>query len=105
MLNLIEKSFLLGLGALAVTKNTVEKFVNDAISQDKMTAGEGNAFLKTFEEEGAKAKANLESAVMEVLKTKGQSLFPNYKAVKELQDKVAELEAKIAVLEGNKQNG
>ena len=104
MFNLIEKSFLLGLGALAVTKSNVEKFVNDAISQDKMTQGEGNAFLKTFEEEGVKAKANLENAVIEVIKTKGQSLFPNYKSIKELQDKVAELEAKVAALEGTPKN-
>ena len=37
MFDLLEKSFILGLGALTVTKNTAEKFVDEAIKQSKLT--------------------------------------------------------------------
>ncbi|MBR0458302.1 MAG: hypothetical protein IJJ26_03620 [Victivallales bacterium] len=100
MAGLLEQAFLMGLGTLAVTKNTAEKLVNDALSQEKITPAEGNAFLKTVEEEGAKTKQALDEAVNNALKTSGKSLLPGYKEIQELQERVAALEAKVAALEG-----
>ncbi len=95
MFDLLEKSFLLGLGALSITKTNAEKFVDEAIKQCKITPEEGTSFLKTFEEEGIKARQSLEDKVIEIIKTHGESLFPNKKTVEDLEKKVAELEAKI----------
>lgn len=99
MFNLLEKSFIIGLGALSVTKNTAEKYVAEAIKQCKMSPDEGNTFLKTFSEEGEKAKKQLEDTVAEILKTRGQSLLPCHKKVTELEERVKELEAKLAAME------
>ena len=85
MLDLLEKSFLLGLGALSMTKTTAEKFIDEAIKQSKITPEEGKSLANTFEEEGSKG---------------GASILPGYKSIKELEDKVAVLEAKVAALEG-----
>ncbi len=101
MANLLEQAFLLGLGTLAVTKNTAEKLVNDALSQNKITDSEGNAFLKTVQEEGEKSRKALEDAVSNVLKSNGKSLLPCFRELEELKAKVAELEAKVAALEAN----
>ncbi|MBO4344566.1 MAG: hypothetical protein J5833_02345 [Victivallales bacterium] len=97
MFDLLEKSFILGLGALTVTKNTAEKFVDEAIKQSKLTPEEGSSFLKTFEEEGAKARKELEDKVVEVIRTHGASLLPSFqKQIDDLEKKVADLEAKLA---------
>ncbi len=100
MAGILEQAFLMGLGTLAVTKNTAEKLVNDALNQEKITPEEGNAFLKTVEEEGTKTKKALDDAVSNALKTNGKSLLPGYKELLELQERVAALEAKVAALEG-----
>ena len=68
MAGILEQAFLMGLGTLAVTKNTAEKLVNDALNQEKITPEEGNAFLKTVEEEGTKTKKALDDAVSNALK-------------------------------------
>ena len=95
MFDLLEKSFLLGLGVLSVTKKNAEAFVDEAIKQCKLTPEEGTSFLKTFEDEGQKARQELEDKVIEIIKTHGESLFPNKKTVEDLEKKVAELEAKL----------
>ena len=99
MSNLIEKSFLLGLGALSMTKSSAEKFINDAIKQSQITPEEGQSLANTLEEEGSKVRKNLEDTVTDIIKSRGASIFPVYKNVKDLEAKVAELEAKVAELE------
>ena len=100
MSDLLEKSFLLGLGALSMSKNAAEKFIDEAIKQCKITPEEGKSLAATMEEEGGKVRENLENAVEKIIKSRGTSLFPIYKDVKSLEDRIAALEAKIAELEG-----
>ncbi len=95
MFDLLEKSFLLGLGALSLTKKNAEIFVEEAIKQCKITPEEGSSFLKTFEEEGKKARQELEDKVIDIIKNHGESLFPNKKTIEDLEKKVADLEAKL----------
>lgn len=102
MFELLEKSFILGLGALSVTKSTAEKFVDDAIKQCKMTPAEGQSFLHTFEEEGAKARQKLEGTIEEIIKARGANLLPGYAKINELEKRVADLEAKLAEAEAGK---
>ncbi len=100
MLDLLEKSFVLGLGALSVTKNTAEKFVNEAIKQCKITPEEGKSFLKTFEEEGEKARKSIEETVEKVVRERGASLLPWKKELDALEARIAALEAKLAESKG-----
>lgn len=90
---------LLGLGALSIGKDTLEKYVDEAVSKSKMTSEEGNTLVKNFEEEGKKAQEKLENTVVDIIKTRGQSLLPNYQKIQDLEARVAALEAKIAELQ------
>lgn len=99
MRNLLEETFLMGLGVLSVTKKTAEKFVNDAISSSKITQEEGDSFLKTFTDAGEKAHEDLKKTIEEVFQTRGKALLPLYKDVSALQEKVKALESRVAELE------
>ena len=100
MSNIIENAFLLGLGALSISKNAAENLIKEAVKKSEITENEGDTLLKTFISQGEKAKESIKNAVDEALKTKGQSLMPGAAKISELEDKIAALEARIAALEG-----
>ncbi len=99
MLNVLEKSFLFGLGALAITKNKAEVFVKEAVKEAKLSPEEGNQLLGTILEEGKNAKANLTATIEEIIASRGQNLIPGYKTISGLEKKIADLEARLAKLE------
>jgi len=99
MLNILEKTFLFGLGTLAITKNWAEAFVREAAKEAKLSPEEGNQLLGVILEEGKNAKANLNAAIEEVISSRGQSLIPGYKSISCLEKKIADLEARLAKLE------
>ena len=102
MANIIENAFLLGLGALSISKTTAENIIKDAIKKSEITETEGDSLMKTFISEGQKAKENIEKTVDEIIKSKGQTLMPGAAKIAELEEKVAALEARIAEIEGSK---
>lgn len=99
MLKLLEKTFLFGLGSIAITKNKAEAFVKDAIAEAKLSPEEGNQLLGTILQEGKDFKAKLTDTVEEVISSRGQSLLPNYQNIANLEKKIAELEERLAKLE------
>ena len=102
MLKLLEKTFLFGLGSVAITKNKAEAFVKDAINEAKLSPEEGNQLLGTILDEGKNFKQKLTDTVEEVISTRGQSLLPNYQTIACLEKKVADLEQRLAKLEPEK---
>ena len=102
MSDLLEKSFLFGLGALSMSKSAAEKFIDEAIKQCKITPEEGKTLAATMEEEGRKVRENLENTLIDIIKTRGVSILPIYKDFKALEDRVAALEAKLGVSEAEK---
>ena len=99
MSNIIENAFFLGLGALSISKNAAENLIKDAVKKAEITESEGDSLMKTFIAEGEKAKENIQKAVDEAIKSKGESLMPGAAKIAELEAKVAALEARIAELE------
>jgi|BioPla2DNA2_1021312.scaffolds.fasta_scaffold91563_1 polyhydroxyalkanoate synthesis regulator phasin len=99
MLNILEKTFLFGLGTLAITKNKAEAFVREASKEANLSPEEGNQLLNVILEEGKNAKANLNAAVEEVIASRGQSLIPGYKSISSLEKRIADLEDRLAKLE------
>jgi polyhydroxyalkanoate synthesis regulator phasin len=99
MLNVLEKSFLFGLGAIAISKNKAEAFVREATKEAKLSPEEGNQLLGTILEEGKNAKASLTATIEEVISSRGQALIPGYKSIACLEKKIADLEERLAKLE------
>ncbi|MBO4512809.1 MAG: hypothetical protein J5746_08580 [Victivallales bacterium] len=102
MANIIENAFLLGLGALSISKNAAENLIKDAVKKAEITENEGDTLMQTFIKEGEKAKETIQKAVDEAIKSRGQSLMPGAAKIADLEAKVAALEARIAELEGKK---
>ena len=102
MANIIENAFLLGLGALSISKSAAENLIKDAVKKAEITEKEGDSLMQTFIAEGEKAKESIQKAVDEAIKSRGQSLMPGAAKIADLEAKVAALEARLAELEGKK---
>ena len=96
MLELLEKAFMMGLGAASLSAKHAEEFVKKAVAEKQVTETEGSQLLHTLLEEGKKANANLTTKVEEIVKTRGESLLPYWKKIQELEERVAALEAELA---------
>jgi len=100
MSNIIENAFLLGLGAMSISKSAAEKLIKEAVNKAEITQNEGDTLMQTFIAEGEKAKENIRNAVDEAIKSKGQSIIPGSEKIAALEAKIEALEARVAVLEG-----
>lgn len=96
MSTILEKAFLLGLGTITLVKNEGEALVRDALKRNNISESESDSILKSVVQEGENTKKYLEDAVTEIIKTRGASLMPGYQRIKELEARVAALEAKLA---------
>jgi polyhydroxyalkanoate synthesis regulator phasin len=99
MLSVIEKSFLFGLGAAAMTKNKVEETFGELVKQAKLSPEEGRKTLDNILEQGKKSNEMLTARIEEIIKSRGHSLLPCNASIKELQAKIDDLEARLAKLE------
>lgn len=96
MSNILENAFLLGLGALSLSRNAAAALVHEAVKKAEISENEGASLLKTFTDEGQKAKAALEAAVQEAVGRHCPGLGGQAARIEELEKRVAELEAKLA---------
>jgi len=96
MLGLLEKAFMMGLGAASLSAKHAEEFVKKAVDEKQMTEAEGNQLFQTLVDEGKKANENLTAKIEEVMKTRGESLLPYWKKIQDLEARVAALEAELA---------
>ena len=96
MLGLLEKAFMMGLGAASLSAKHAEEFVKKAVDEKQMTEAEGNQLFQTLVDEGKKANENLTAKIEEVMKTRGESLLPYWKKIQDLEARVAALEAEFA---------
>lgn len=100
MFGLVEKAFLMGVGAASLSVKAAEDFVSKAVSDKQVTQDEGAQLLKVLVEEGKRSSDALTERIEEVLKTRGESLMPYWKHVQDLEARVASLEAELAKLKG-----
>ncbi|MBP5673005.1 MAG: hypothetical protein K5787_07560 [Lentisphaeria bacterium] len=96
MFELLEKAFMMGIGAASLTAKKAEEFVKKAVEDKQVTESEGNQLLNTLLEEGKKANETLTAKIEEVMKSRGESLLPYWKKIQELEARVAVLEAELA---------
>lgn len=103
MAGIIENALLLGLGTLSLGKKEAEAFVRETLKKHNIADDEAESMVKGVIEEGEQVKKSIEDAVTNVLKTRGASLMPCCKKVEALEQRVAELEAQVAALQGTKE--
>lgn len=94
MIDTLKKTLLAGVGAAVVSKEKVEATLEDFVTQGKVTAADARKMAAKIADDG---KAEFEKASTD-LNRKIKELLA--RTDKETQQRLAELEARIAALEG-----
>ncbi len=97
MIELIKKTMLAGLGAAVVTKETVQKSLQELVEKGKLTADEAGKTADSIVEQG---KQEFEKAKDEMAKAFDQALnkanVASVTRLEALEKEVAELKAQMA---------
>ncbi|MBM7097412.1 MULTISPECIES: phasin family protein [Alteribacter] len=105
MSDLLKKGFLIGLGAAITSKEKAEKYFQELIVKGKVTPDEANEMMKEFEKKGTQTEETWNRRSKE----KAQKFFSDLdiasKAeVTALEQRIAELDARVASLENSGEN-
>ena len=96
MKTLLEKSLVLGLGTLSLTREKAEKFLKELEERGEVTTTEAKKLLGDLMEKGEQEKAALKETIQhqigEVMKTLGYIRKEEYHT---LEERVNELEARL----------
>lgn len=103
MIDAIKKAILAGVGAAAVTTERAEKALNDLVERGKISASEARETAKKISDEGKQefedASKKLQARFDELADKVGRK---NAKRIDALEAKVADLEKRLAEVEGSK---
>src|SRR5690606_14520537 len=96
MKNLIDQFITLGFGLMAVSKEQVEKMVNELVEKGEITRKESKEMVEKIMEKGTQAKKDLD----ETVKEKDQQALKEFDLVtmeeyRKLEERVAELEKRL----------
>ena len=95
MSNIIEKSFLLGLGVLTLTREKIQKTVDDLVSQGEVEASESRKLIDALVEKGEEEREELRKMIQQEVE-KAKSAAPvSRQDYEELKARVATLEARL----------
>ena len=101
MIDLLKKTLLAGVGAAALTREKVERLVDELVKKGEIASKEGPKLVKDLLQESQKAKKELEERVEEATQKALKKLRLATRAeVEELKAKLEELEGKIGKTEG-----
>jgi polyhydroxyalkanoate synthesis regulator phasin len=100
MFELIKKSFLASLGAAVVTKEKVEKATRKLVHEGKISKDEAEKLSQELIESGQKQWEEIQARVTDAVKKVVENLdIITKKDFQELNEKVEELQKKLAMLE------
>lgn len=103
MSDLLKKAISLGIGLTVVSKEKVEKVVDDLVKRGELAPSESKELVNQLIERGAEEQANLKSLVQEQVSRMLQELnVPTKAETTILEARISELEKKVAELEGTK---
>ncbi len=95
--NLFKKAVYTGIGLLSVTKDKLEKTVEDLVNDDKLSASEGERIMKDFfkktEEKKDEMEDGLKKSVDKVVK---KFNFAKTTEIEELKNRIEALENLLA---------
>jgi len=101
MIELIEKSFLTAMGAVALSQKKTEEFLQELKQRFQITEEEGKEFIGRLEKIAKENQSKLESmAQEEVLKSSQRLGLVTKEDFDKLSRKVTRLEKKLKDLEG-----
>jgi polyhydroxyalkanoate synthesis regulator phasin len=97
MSDLFKKAFSLGLGLTVVSKEKIEKTVDDLVERGKLAPGESKAFVERLLERGEEEQGQLKRVIQEQVKRVLQEAgVASESDVTSLEQRVAVLEKKLA---------
>jgi polyhydroxyalkanoate synthesis regulator phasin len=103
MAGLIEKSLLLGLGVLTLTRDKVVQFVNKMVEEGEVKAEEAPSIVDRLVARGEEDREALRKLVREELEKMRLNVPPpSRRDIEELGQKIDELTVKIEELAGKK---
>lgn len=103
MSDLFKKAISLGLGLTVVSKEKVEKVVDDLVKRGELAPDESKALVNRLIERGEEEQSQIKSFIYDqVKKVLSEMDVPSENDVASLEQRVAALELKVAELEGTR---
>lgn len=101
MSDLFKKAISLGLGLTVVSKEKVEKVVDDLVKRGELAPNESKALVNRLIERGEEEQSQIKTIIYEQVKRVLSELdVPSETDVASLEQRIAALEMKVAELEG-----
>ena len=101
MSDLFKKAISLGVGLTVVSKEKVEKVVDDLVKRGELAPSESKALVSRLVERGEEERGAFKTAVQEQVQRMLKELnVPDQGEVKRLEERIAVLERRLADLEG-----
>lgn len=98
-LGIIEKAFLMGIGAAAFAKEKIEELADELIERGTLTREQSDSFINRLAKEADDATRSVQSTVArETERVVAGMGLASAKDVQELRDELAEIKAMIASL-------
>lgn len=102
-IRLIEKSMLLGLGVLTLTKEKVAQAVNSLVEEGEVKAEDAPSIIDRLVTRGEEEREELRKLMREELdKLRVRAPMASHKDIEELGQKIDELAARVDELAGKK---
>ncbi|MFH0071075.1 phasin family protein [Peribacillus sp. NPDC056705] len=104
MSDLFKKAFSLGVGLTVVSKEKVEKIVDDLVKRGELAPAESKAFVDRLVERGEEEQSQIKAYIYEqVGRVLAELDVPKESDVASLEQRIAALEKKVVELEGLQQ--
>lgn len=95
--SLFKKFFYTGVGIVALTKEKLEKAINELIDQNKITEEEGKKIVDEFMDNAEKKKDEMENEMKDFVDNAiSKFSFATKKDIEELLNRIEELESILA---------
>lgn len=101
MSDLFKKAISLGLGLTVVSKEKVEKVVDDLVKRGELAPDESRALVSRLIERGEEEQSQIKTIIQEQVKRVLSELdVPSENDIASLEQRIAALEKKVEELEG-----
>lgn len=98
-LGLIEKAFLMGIGAAMVAKDKAEELANELVERGKLTKEQSDSFVNRLASQADSASKSVQTTIAREVERVVEGMgLASAKDVEEIRDELTEIKAMIASL-------